>query len=298
MRRSAAVLAAGCLSLSLAWAEAPETPVAPVLAAPPSADAAPDVAGAVPGDAPTQAAASASVVSPAAASVPEPAAAPQRPVAPVMGRLPHDPFERFNRSMYAFNDRLDRALVRPVAQAYQASVPELMRQGVSNFFGNIGDAWSAVNKLLQGKVLQSAQMTLRVATNTVFGLAGVLDPATEFGLERQSEDFGQTLGFWGVPSGPYLVLPVFGSSTLRDAAALPLDKTATSTASLVNDSAATIGLTGLSLVNTRAELLGASRLLGDVALDPYAFLRDAYLARRRNLVWDGDPPEEPADAAR
>jgi phospholipid-binding lipoprotein MlaA len=296
------VLAAGCLGLSLAWAEVPEDRQFPAPAAAATADAAPD---AVPEKAPVPSgtepallAAAEPVVGAAGASAAAPASAPEHPAAPVMGRLPHDPFERFNRSMYAFNDRLDRALVRPVAQAYQASVPELMRQGVSNFFGNIGDAWSAVNKLLQGKVVQSAQMTLRVATNTVFGLAGVLDPATEFGLERQSEDFGQTLGFWGVPSGPYLVLPVFGSSTVRDAAALPLDKAATSTGALVNDSGATIGLTGLNLVNTRAELLGASRLLGDVALDPYAFLRDAYLARRRNLVWDGDPPEEPADAAR
>lgn len=299
MRRSAAALAAGCLSLSLAWAEVPDAgqdPAQATVAA--AADEASDAAPAPSAAAPTPLATAEPVAGPASASTASTAGATERPAAPVMGRLPHDPFERFNRSMYAFNDRLDRALVRPVAQAYQASVPELMRQGVSNFFGNIGDAWSAVNKLLQGKVVQSAQMTLRVATNTVFGLAGVLDPATEFGLERQSEDFGQTLGFWGVPPGPYLVLPVFGSSTLRDAAALPLDKSATSAGALVNDSGATIGLTGLNLVNTRAELLGASRLLGDVALDPYAFLRDAYLARRRNLVWDGDPPEEPTDAAR
>ena len=210
--------------------------------------------------------------------------------APAVSRT--DPFERSNRAVYRFNERLDKALVRPVAQAYVSVVPELVRSGVGNFFGNIGDVWSAVNKLLQGKVVQSAQMTLRVATNTVFGLGGVLDPAAEMGLERQSEDFGQTLGYWGVPPGPYLVLPVFGPSTLRDAAVLPLDKAATNAGLVVDDSAGKAAATGLQLTQTRSELLGASKLLGDVSLDPYAFLRDAYLARRRNLIWDGDPPEE------
>lgn len=203
-----------------------------------------------------------------------------------------DPFERSNRAVYRFNDRLDKAVLQPVAEAYVAAVPDLVRVGVGNFFGNIGDVWSAVNKVMQGKVVQGAQMTLRVATNTVFGLAGVLDPATEMGLERQSEDFGQTLGFWGVPSGPYLVLPLFGPSTLRDAAAMPLDKAATNAGLVINDSGGAAAASGLQLTQTRAELLGASRLLGEVSLDPYAFLRDAYLARRRNLIWDGDPPEE------
>lgn len=213
-------------------------------------------------------------------------------------RSSRDPMERFNRSVYAFNERLDRIALKPIAQSYQRAVPEPVRNGVGNFFGNLGDAWSAVNKLLQGKVMQSAQMTLRVATNTVFGLGGLLDPATEFGLERQSEDFGQTLGFWGVPAGPYVVLPVFGPSSLRDALALPLDKSMTSPTLLVDGNTAQAAITGLQLTQARAELLGASRLLGDVALDPYAFLRDAYLARRRNLVWDGDPPDEPEDQAR
>lgn len=210
---------------------------------------------------------------------------------------PRDPFESFNRRVYGFNDRLDRAFVKPVAEGYRKVVPELVRDGVSNFFGNLGDVWSAVNKLLQGKVVESAQMTLRVATNTVFGLGGVLDPATEMGLERQSEDLGQTLGYWGVPPGPYLVLPVFGPSTLRDTVALPSDKLATNPGLVIESSNAAAGATGLQLINTRAELLGASRLLGDVALDPYAFLRDAYLARRRSQIWDGDPPDEPEDDA-
>ena len=170
--------------------------------------------------------------------------------------------------------------------------------GVTNFMDNVADAWSTVNLVLQGRGKAAINDGMRVMVNTVFGMGGFLDPASEMGLLSHREDFGQTLGVWGVPAGPYLVLPVFGASTVRDAAALPLDKAATSPGPLFNDSATTIGLTGLNLVNTRAELLGASRLLGDVALDPYAFLRDAYLARRRNLVWDGDPPDEPIDAAR
>ncbi|MBQ0931232.1 MlaA family lipoprotein [Ideonella alba] len=225
----------------------------------------------------------------------EPAsAAADTAAAPAPLASPKDPFERGNRAVYRFNDGLDKAVLKPVAEAYVAAVPELVRSGVGNFFGNIGDVWSAVNKLLQGKVVQGAQMTLRVATNTVFGLGGVLDPATEMGLERQSEDFGQTLGYWGMPSGPYLVLPLFGPSTLRDAAALPLDKAATSVSHVIQGDSGVIAANGLQLTQTRAELLGASKLLGDVSLDPYAFLRDAYLARRRNLVWDGDPPDEDA----
>jgi phospholipid-binding lipoprotein MlaA len=198
-------------------------------------------------------------------------------------------------SVDAFNDTIDRAALKPLAEGYRQVVPELVRTGVDNFFGNLGDVWSAVNQLLQGKLVSTGQMTLRVATNTVFGLGGVLDPATEFGLERQSEDFGQTLGRWGMPPGPYLVLPLFGPSTLRDTAALPVDLQA-SPLNQVNDDRAVTGLNVLRLVNTRAGLLSAGKLLDDVALDRYSFLRDAYLARRRNQVYDGNPPEMPEEA--
>lgn len=214
---------------------------------------------------------------------------------PVRPASPQDPLEGLNRSVDAFNDTLDRAALKPLAEGYRQVVPELVRTGVDNFFGNLGDAWSAVNQLLQGKLVSTGQMTLRVATNTVFGLGGVLDPATEFGLERQSEDFGQTLGRWGMPPGPYLVLPLFGPSTLRDTVALPVDMTA-APLNQVNDDRAVTGLNVLRLVNTRAGLLGAGKLLDDVALDRYSFLRDAYLARRRNQVFDGNPPEEPEEA--
>lgn len=208
-----------------------------------------------------------------------------------------DPYESFNRKVYAFNEVIDNAALRPLAEGYRRAVPELARTGVDNFFGNLADIWSAVNKLLQGKVMQSAQMTLRVATNTVFGLGGLLDPATEFGLERQSEDFGQTLGTWGVPSGPYLVLPVLGPSTVRDTAALPLDRGYGAPSNyLGNGTNAAVGITSLQVVNARAGLLSTSRLLGEVALDKYSFLRDAYLARRRSQLYDGNPPDEEESA--
>lgn len=208
---------------------------------------------------------------------------------------PQDPLERYNRSMFSFNDALDRAVLKPVAEGYRQVLPELVRSGVDNFFGNLGDVWSAANHLLQGKLVGASQMTLRVATNSIFGLGGVLDPATEFGLERQSEDLGQTLGRWGMPPGPYLVLPLLGPSTLRDTAAMPVDRAATPI-NAINDAGTVAGLSGLQLISTRAGLLGAGKLLDDVALDRYSFLRDAYLARRRNQVYDGNPPEEPEEA--
>lgn len=203
---------------------------------------------------------------------------------------PADPWEAFNRRVYAFNDAVDEAVLKPVAEVWRKVVPPLVRTGVGNFFGNIGDVWSTANHFLQGKVGTGFEMGMRVLTNTLFGLGGVLDPATEMRLPRRSEDFGQTLGVWGVGPGPYLMLPLLGPSTLRDAAGLPLDRAATST-SLWMD-ANTYALTALQLVNVRAELLATTQLLNQVSLDRYSFLRDAYLARRLDQVWDGNPPLE------
>lgn len=208
---------------------------------------------------------------------------------------PADPLEGWNRGVQGFNDAVDDAVLKPVARTYRDVVPELVRTGVGNFFGNLSDPWSAANQFLQGKVENGLNMTLRFVTNTVFGLAGLLDPATEIGLERRSEDFGQTLGRWGVGPGPYLVLPLLGPSTLRDTAALPLDMTATSTSMITGNDTVHYAATALNVVHTRASLLAASRLLDDIALDRYSFLRDAYLSRRRNLVYDGNPPEERFD---
>jgi phospholipid-binding lipoprotein MlaA len=202
-----------------------------------------------------------------------------------------DPLEGYNRFMFRVNDGLDNAVVKPVAQGYQKVVPQTVRAGVSNFFGNFGDAWSAINHLLQGKATDAAEMTIRVATNTVFGIGGLFDVASELGIERRSEDFGQTLGRWGMPAGPYLVLPALGPSTIRDASARPLDM-AWSPSRVINDEATRTTLTMLSFVDTRAGLLNASRILDEVALDKYVFVRDAYLSRRKSLVYDGNPPEE------
>jgi len=207
-------------------------------------------------------------------------------------RSASDPFERFNRSVYAFNDTLDTYALKPAAQGYRKVVPELVRTGVDNVFGNFSDAWSTVNHLLQGKLATGMRMGMRVLTNTTIGLGGLLDPASEMGMDKESEDFGQTLGRWGVPPGPYLVLPVFGPSDLRDAVALPLDRYV-SPALVVPTTAEKVGVTVLGAVATRASLLDASQMLDDIALDRYSFLRDAYIARRRSLVYDGNPPDEP-----
>lgn len=206
---------------------------------------------------------------------------------------PADPLEGFNRGVQRFNDAVDDAVLRPVATAYRDHLPRPLRTGVGNFFGNLDDGWSAVNHLLQGKLEPALNMTLRVAVNSTFGLAGVLDIASEAGLERESEDFGQTLGRWGLPAGPYLVWPLLGPSSIRDSVGRPLDMAATSAVRIGVDEGALAGATLLNVVDTRARLLGATRLLEDIALDRYIFLRDAYLSRRRNLVYDGDPPPLP-----
>jgi phospholipid-binding lipoprotein MlaA len=206
----------------------------------------------------------------------------------------NDPLEPVNRAIFSFNDALDRTVVAPVARGYQRVVPELVRQGVSNFFGNFGDGWSAINNLLQGKGEAAATMTMRVATNTLFGIGGIFDVASEMGMERRSEDFGQTLGWWGMPAGPYLVWPLLGPSNVRDSLGRPLD-IAWSPSAVVNDSTAGVSLSMLNLVDTRANLLQASSVVEGIALDKYSFIRDAYVARRRSLVYDGDPPELPQD---
>ena len=211
---------------------------------------------------------------------------------PAAQPLAPDPWEPFNRAMFKFNQDLDAGLLYPWADAYVTLVPELARTGIHNFFNNFQDLWSGVNNLLQGKVEQSIAMTFRFFWNTVFGWGGLIDMATEFGIERTPEDFGQTLGVWGVPPGNFLMLPLFGPSTVRDAAALPLDIAATPAYS-INQGSFRPFTAVLEIVDARAQLLGASKLLDTIALDKYIFVRDAFLARRLNLVYDGDPPEPP-----
>lgn len=204
-----------------------------------------------------------------------------------------DPLEAMNRAVFAFNESLDEAVLKPAATGYQKVLPQFMRTGVDNFFGNIGDAWSAVNQLLQAKPRDALEMGARVTFNTVFGLGGLIDIASDAGLERRSEDFGQTLGRWGLGAGPYLVLPVLGPSTARDTAALTLDFRAAPSAVLTDETGASVGIGALQLISTRARLLQVTRTIDDIALDKYALIRDGFLARRRNQVYDGNPPEEP-----
>jgi phospholipid-binding lipoprotein MlaA len=206
----------------------------------------------------------------------------------------NDPFEPANRAIFGFNEAIDGAVLKPVAQGYQKAVPELVRMGVTNFFGNFGDGWSAINNLLQGKVEQSATMVMRVAANTLFGIGGIFDVASDLGMERSTEDFGQTLGRWGMPAGPYIVWPLLGPSTARDTLGRPLDL-AWSTSLAINDTGVNAGLAALQLVDVRANLLSASGVIDGLAFDKYTFIRDAYIARRRNLVYDGNPPELPED---
>ncbi len=169
-------------------------------------------------------------------------------------------------------------------------MPEFVRNSVENFFDNFNDAWSAVNQLLQAKPAAALEMGLRFSVNTVFGL-GFVNVAGA-GIERRQEDFGQTLGRWGMPAGPFLVLPILGPSTLRDTAGLTLDIQAVPE-SFLERGAGRYALGALHVISVRAGLLSATRTLDEIALDKYSLVRDGYLARRRNLVYDGDPPEEP-----
>jgi len=202
-----------------------------------------------------------------------------------------DPWEPFNRAMFRFNQDLDRDLLLPWTDAYMTLVPEVARIGIGNFFANAQDLWSSANNLMQGKFQRSVMMTMRFATNTTLGAFGLIDIATEVGMERWPEDFGQTLGVWGVAPGPYLVLPVFGPSTVRDAVGLPLDLAA-SPYYAVNEAAFRPATTVLGALNARSQLLSATQALDAIALDKYSFVRDAFLSRRLRLVFDGNPPDD------
>lgn len=206
---------------------------------------------------------------------------------------PHDPFERYNRAMYQFNDSLDKAVIKPIAKGYVAVVPEPVNKGITNFFGNLGDVLVLINNVLQLKLPQAASDTGRVIVNSTIGLLGIIDVATPIGLRKHNEDFGQTLGRWGIGSGPYLVLPFFGPSSPRDGIGLYVDYSQFNlTTNQVEDAATRNALLITNAIDTRADLLSASRLLETAALDPYTFTREAYLQRRRHLVYDGNPPLE------
>lgn len=210
------------------------------------------------------------------------------------GPNPRDPYESYNRAMFNFNDTVDTYALKPVATGYKNVTPQFVQTGVSNFFGNLGDAWTAINQLLQGNGEAGMSDISRFALNSTLGVLGLFDIASEAGLPKHKEDFGQTLGVWGVQSGPYLVLPLLGPSTVRDTVALPADIAGNIWRYKEPTNVRNIG-TALNIVDTRAGLLDASTLLEDAALDRYEFLRDGYLQRRESQVHpDGDgAPRKP-----
>jgi phospholipid-binding lipoprotein MlaA len=207
------------------------------------------------------------------------------------GGDPRDPWEPFNRGVYKFNETFDEALAKPIATAYRDGLHPEIRDRVRNFFSNIGDLFISVNDVLQGKFQDGVEDFARFVFNSTIGLLGIHDVASDMGLEKHNEDFGQTFGVWGAGPGPYLVLPILGSSTVRDGVGTGLDLYTDPVGDFrpirLRNSAVV-----LRLVNTRADLLDASRILEEAALDKYVFQRDAYLQRRRSLIYDGQPPRE------
>ena len=203
------------------------------------------------------------------------------------GPNPRDPYESYNRAVFNFNDKVDEYALKPTATVYKNVTPTFVQTGVNNFFGNLADVWTAANNMLQGKVGDGMSDVMRVALNSTFGLLGVLDIASEAGLQKHKEDFGQTLGSWGVPSGPYLMLPLLGPSTVRDTVALPVDIYADPWQYKNPVNVRNTG-TVVRVVDQRAALLDASTLLEDAALDRYEFIRDGYMQRRNSQVYDGE----------
>jgi phospholipid-binding lipoprotein MlaA len=200
---------------------------------------------------------------------------------------PRDPYENLNRKVFVVNQVFDQVLLKPVARGYSNYAPNFIQDTVGNFFGNLADVWTAVNNFLQGKPREGIQDTGRVAVNTVFGVAGLADVATKLGFPKHQEDFGQTLGVWGVKPGPFVMLPLFGPSTMRDAVAKPLDLYA-DPLNLSTRADVEYSLRAMRLVDDRARLLPTTDMIEKVALDPYQFVRDAHFQRREAKVNDAN----------
>ena len=196
---------------------------------------------------------------------------------------PGDPLEGMNRAVFSFNDTVDRVALKPAAQAYETALPSFVQTGISNFFGNLADVWTGVNQLLQGNGANGASDFTRVAINSTFGLGGVLDIATEARLPKHKSDFGVTLGVWGIGAGPYVVLPVLGPTNMRDTVALPVDSYGDIWRYKYPVNWRNVGY-GVRLIDRRAQLLDASTLLDDAALDKYQFVRDGYVQRRQSQI--------------
>ncbi len=201
-----------------------------------------------------------------------------------------DPLEPINRAVHQFNEVVDRVAMKPIAEGYRAITPGFVQTGVRNFFSNLNDVTVLTNNLLQFKIEQGASDFLRLAVNTTFGLLGLLDVAAEMGLKKHDEDFGQTLGRWGIDAGPYLVLPLFGPSSFRDAVGLYVDRNYTDPVGQIDDTGVRNRTAALRVVSRRSDLLDAKAAIDMAALDGYEFTRDFYLERRRALVYDGRPP--------
>jgi phospholipid-binding lipoprotein MlaA len=194
-----------------------------------------------------------------------------------------DPFESYNRTMFTINDKIDQVALKPLAKGYVYVTPQPVRDSVTNFFGNIGDIYTAANNLVQLKIADGVSDIMRVVMNSIFGVAGLFDVASVAGLPKHTQDFGLTLGHYGVPAGPYVVLPLLGPSTVRDTAGTVVDYFGSVT-SYVDPTWFRTTLFGVQLVNTRANLLGAGDVLSGAALDKYSFVRNAYLQRRQYLI--------------
>jgi len=208
---------------------------------------------------------------------------------------PVDPWEPFNRSMYRFNEKLDEYVARPLARGYQAITPAPVDRGITRFFANLEDVQIGLNNLLQAKFGQALSDIGRFGINSTVGILGFLDVASTMGLEKHEEDFGQTLGKWGFSSGPYLVLPVIGPSSARDAVGFAGDWVVNPIYTQIDSATISWSLYGIRYVDRRADLLKASRILQSAALDPYSFVRDSYMQRRKSLVVDGKMPQDEDD---
>jgi len=204
---------------------------------------------------------------------------------------PDDPLERYNRAMFSFNETMDKAILKPVAKGYNWIMPDILSTAVTNFFNNLDDIVVFANSLLQLKFQEAGETSARIVWNTTFGLFGLIDVASHMELPKQYEDFGQTLAFWGVDSGPYFVLPFLGPSTVRDGLSVPVDWVLFDPVFQDKELKVTLSLLVVRYTDKRAGLLQATNIIDETAPDKYAFIRDAYLQRRQYLIHDGNPPD-------
>jgi phospholipid-binding lipoprotein MlaA len=211
--------------------------------------------------------------------------------ATVVSPDPRDPLEAVNRSVFALNDAVDRAVLKPVATVYKEDLPGWTRKGIGNFFSNLDDVWSVVNHALTLRGEAFANSLGRVVINSTIGLVGVLDVASDLDIEKRSANFNITLARWGVGAGPYVVVPILGPYTFRELIALPIDRQG-NLVNQINDEASRLGLNVVSAVDVRAALLDAEGVINQAALDRYSFIRDSYIQRQRYMVYDGNPPDD------